>query len=84
MITRIAGIGLLVVSVAYVGYGVVRFPPWQFHSPRLVRNPGRLFWTLPRLWDEREWTEEGLRFRRAFLRWQLGLVALFALAAWLL
>jgi hypothetical protein len=83
MTNRVLSVGFLV-GVVYVGYGLVHFPPWQFHSPRLVRQPGRLLWTLPRLWDDREWTEEGLRFRRAFFRWQLGLVALFVLAFLLL
>ena len=68
---------LYILAAAYVVYGMVRFPPWRFHSPRLVTRPDRLFWTVGRLLDEREWTEEGLPFRRAFLRWMLGLVVLF-------
>lgn len=74
-------IAFLMVGALYAVYGMFRFPPWRFHSPRLVTRPTRLFWTLGRLLDDREWTEEGRQFQRAFLRWLAGLVVVMVMLA---
>lgn len=47
-------------------------------DPRLVRRPGGL-WTPFRVFNDAEWTEEGLVARRRFLR-GLGITAIAALA----
>ena len=74
-------IALLVAAGVYALYGMFRFPPSHFHSPRLVTRPASLYWTLGRLLDDREWTEEGRPFQRAFLRWLGGLVVVMVMLA---
>jgi len=45
-------------------YGLVRFRPSKWHSPRYVSNPKDEWWSPWRFFDSSEWTTAGLAYRR--------------------
>jgi hypothetical protein len=55
-----------IVFLAWALYAKVKLPDWR--DARYVRNPARRVWGFWDIFDNREWTDEGLRLRRAYLR----------------
>lgn len=68
-----------IVFLAWALYGKLRLPEWR--DARYVRHPERRVWAFWHVFDSREWTEEGLRLRRAYLRHLLTGVVLAGLTA---
>jgi hypothetical protein len=60
-------------------YGWLKLPEWR--DPRYVRHPERRIWGFWHVFDNREWTEDGLRLRRAYLRHVLTGLVLAGLTA---
>ena len=69
---------LLTAAVLIAVYGVVKFRGGNLRSARYVTRPDSLWWSPFRVFDDAEWTPEGLNYRRRFLIW-IGLAAALTL-----
>jgi hypothetical protein len=60
---------LLIAVVAIDGYGILTFRGSNLRSPLYVSRPQSRAWSPWRFFADDEWTPEGLKYRRRFVRW---------------
>ena len=68
---------LIAAVLASLVYGVRNFPGSHMRSETYVTRPKAWWWSPWRLFNDDEWTAEGLKYRRRFVIWCIVSGALF-------